>query len=279
MHALHLRLPKGFVLEERLARYADAIETSPSQFAGLWATACKPLDGSVSSAFREVHLDLGCGKGAFLVEAARRNPDVLFLGIDNEPVCIAYAAQAVCEAGLKNAVLIPGTAERLEVFFAPAELSRIYINFPTPHPKRRHATLRLTHVAQLATLRRFLAPEAKIIFKTDSTPLWLYSRPQFEMAGYDICWISDDVRRDHPGDPETGYEQRLTAQGAHVHGICAVASRKPIPHTDELALAEKAVSQSLVDYLPDDLNTMNYVPHGMEATVINLRNLKAKQQH
>ena len=71
MHALHLRLPKGFVLEERLARYADAIETSPSQFAGLWATACKPLDGSANSAFREVHLDLGCGKGTFLVEAAR----------------------------------------------------------------------------------------------------------------------------------------------------------------------------------------------------------------
>lgn len=86
------------------------------------------------------------------------------------------------------------------------------------------------------------------------------------------------MRRDHPGDPETGYEQRLTAQGAQVHGICAVSSHKPMPHTDELALAEKAVSQSLVDYLPDDLSTMNYVPHGMEATVINLRNLKAKQQ-
>ena len=99
------------------------------------------------------------------------------------------------------------------------------------------------------------------------------------MAGYDIRWASNDVRRDHPGDPKTGYEQRLTAQGAQVHGICAVANPKHIPSTDEIALAEKAVSQSLVDYLPDDLNTMDYIPHGMEATVINLRNLKAKQHH
>lgn len=289
MHALHLRLPKGFVLEERLVRYADVIELVPTQYAGRWAQACWPLEAGSSpndspasqaaapSAFREVRLDLGCGKGAFLVEAARREPDVLFLGIDNEPVCIAYAAQAIMQSGLKNAVVIPGSSEHLSEYFAPGELARIYLNFPTPFPKRRHARLRLTHVSQLAAFRRFLAPEAPVVFKTDSTPLWLYARTQFEMAGYKLCWNSDDVRRDYPDDPETGYERRLIAKGAQVRGIAAVVDADKHPSTQDLLQAEGAVSQSLVDYLPQNLNELDYMPHGMEATIINLRNLHAKQ--
>ena len=95
MHALHLRLPKNFVLEERLDRYADAIEAFPTSYAGRWAEACAPLTAQGLGRFREARLDLGCGKGAFLIEAARREPDVLWVGIDNEPICIAYTAQGI----------------------------------------------------------------------------------------------------------------------------------------------------------------------------------------
>ena len=90
MHGMHARLPKHFVLEERLERYRDYIEPDPYTWAGRWAAACAPVG---SEPFREVRLDLGCGKGSFTVEAARREPDVLFVGMDSEPVCIAYAAQ------------------------------------------------------------------------------------------------------------------------------------------------------------------------------------------
>ena len=65
MHALHARLPKNFVLEERLERYADSIEASPERWAGQWAEACHPLDAARDrTSFDEVRLDMGCGKGA-----------------------------------------------------------------------------------------------------------------------------------------------------------------------------------------------------------------------
>ena len=75
---MHARTPKHFVLEERLERYADFIEPAPQDYAGRWAEACYPLGGTSAAGgaasagrFREVRLDLGCGKGAFTVESAR----------------------------------------------------------------------------------------------------------------------------------------------------------------------------------------------------------------
>lgn len=90
MGAVHVRTPKNFVLEERLERYADAIETNPEAYAGDWREACAPAG---SKPFEHLHLDLGCGKGTYLVERAHREPDTLFIGMDQEPICIAYAAR------------------------------------------------------------------------------------------------------------------------------------------------------------------------------------------
>ena len=78
MGAVHVRTPKNFVLEERLDRYADAIETSPESYAGYWREACTPTGGKP---FARLHLDLGCGKGTYLVERAHRELDTLFLSL------------------------------------------------------------------------------------------------------------------------------------------------------------------------------------------------------
>ena len=138
MGSTRARTPKNFVLDERLERYRDAIEYIPAAYAGNWAQACWPLDPHADStsprSFREVRLDLGCGKGSYLVAAAQAEPDVLFIGIDMQPVCIAYASQRVIEAGIKNALLIPGSGEKLSHMFAPGEIASITLNFPTPHP-------------------------------------------------------------------------------------------------------------------------------------------------
>ena len=151
MHGMHARLPKHFVLEERLERYRDVIEPDPYHWRGHWASACAPAG---ATPFREVRLDLGCGKGSFTVEAARREPDVLFVGMDSEPVCIAYAAQRAVESGLPNVVFVPGTGMRIREMFAEGELGRIYLNFPTPFPRKRESHLRLVNLERLMDYRR-----------------------------------------------------------------------------------------------------------------------------
>ena len=278
MHALHARLPKNFVLEERLERYADSIEASPERWAGQWAEACHPLDAARDrTSFDEVRLDMGCGKGAFTVEAAAAEKSVLFVGIDFEPICIAYAAQKAEESGLDNVIFSPGVADKVTTYFAEGELSRIYLNFPTPFPRKKEAAQRLTHLDNLLRYRKILAPVATVLLKTDSYPLWGFSRTQFELAGYDIVWESDDARAERPNDPVSWYEERLSAQGATVYAIEATPAREPKRAAD--GTVEQTASLSLIDYLPEDLSTMTYVPHGMQGTVTNLRNLERKGIH
>ena len=350
---MHARMPKHFVLEERLERYGRAIEADPAHWRGRWAEACWPLlpaaqgpgnrtqrpasplpaagrpqsslpaashpdgrapvacrpqgstpaagrsgacspsasplgnsttaadpvqgtDARRSEGYGAVYLDLGCGKGSFLVESARRNPSALFIGMDAEPMCIAYAAQRVCESGVRNAVAVPGAADKLGAYFAPGELAGIALNFPTPHPKAHYARERLTSVAHLLGYRDLLAPGGAVTLRTDSLPLWRFSLETFRDAGYRTRWVSEDVRAEHPGLPATEYEMRLSAQGATVYGICA----EPAPLSEEAAQAALAAHKkprSLMDYLPEDVFSLGYVPYGMERAVENLRNRRLKR--
>lgn len=272
MHAMHARLPVHFVLEERLERYADAIETQPESYRGRWAQACWPMgargtDQQPQMAFEEVRVDLGCGKGAFIVESARREPNVLFVGIDAEPLCMAYAAQHVMEVGLRNAVVVPAVADALPRIFAPGEVARIHLNFPTPYPRKRDAPRRMVALERLLEYRRVLARGATVRLRTDSQPLRDFFLTQLELAGYRVTHSCEDERAEHPDDPSSEYERRLVAQGAPVLGVWATPTDDPAP-----AHVEQTASLSLVDYLPDDLFAGRYVPHGMQQTIVNLRN-------
>ncbi len=271
---MHARLPKHFVLEERLERYADAIEVCPTSFRGRWAHACWPLeepsaDGATlrGASFGEVRVDLGCGKGGFVTESARRTPDVLFVGVDAEPLCMAYTAQHIVEEGLRNAVVVPALGDALPRIFAPGEVSVIHLNFPTPYPRKRDASRRLVALERLLDYRRVLAPGGTVRLRTDSQPLRDFTLTQLAIAGYEVVYASEDERADHPDEPASEYERRLCSQGATVLGLWATPGAQP----DDLT---QTASLSLVDYLPKDLFEGGYVPHGMEQTVYNLRRRK-----
>lgn len=271
MHGMHARLPKNFVLEERLERYADAIELRPAAYAGCWAEACWPVGAPGAGRFREVRLDLGCGKGHFAAESAAREGDVLFVCVDAEPLCIAYAAQRACEAGLANMVVVPGAGDQVARMFGPSELALIHLNFPTPYPRKKESAKRLVILERLLEYRRVLAPGGQVVLKTDSQPLRDFALTQFALAGYDVVWASDDARAARPDDPSSEYEERLTAQGACVYGLAATPGADPGP-------VEQTAPLSLVDYLPTDLTGLGYVPHGMQGTVTNLRNRAIRAQ-
>ena len=270
MGAVHVRTPKNFVLEERLERYADAIETNPEAYAEDWRKACAPAGGEP---FEHLHLDLGCGKGTYLVERAAHEPNTLFIGMDQEPICIAYAAQRICEQELSNALVLPRGAASLPQLFAAGELDAITINFPTPQPKAKYAKKRLFHVDHLMLYRPLFAADATVTLRTDSKPLRDYALGQFAAAGYDTLWVSDDVRRDHPEHPETEYERRTREMGAAVYGICATPGAQP---SNEQLTAGRMQEQSLACYLPDNLDGLTYVPLGMEEAVENFKNRARK---
>ncbi len=255
------------MLEERIEKYRDYIEADPYSWAGRWAEACAPTG---AEAFREVRLDLGCGKGSFTVEAARREPDVLFIGMDSEPICIAYAAQRGFESELPNLVFVPGTGMRIREMFAPGELGVIYLNFPTPFPRKKDSKGRLVNLERLMDYREVLRDGGEVRLRTDSQPLFDFALTQVPLAGYEISWRSRDARGDHPDDPMSEYEERLSAQGALVNAYTAVPGPAP-EHPVQTA------EMSLAAYIPEDLSSFDgYAPHGMQGTIENLRNRAAK---
>jgi len=281
-------MPDDFTLEGYLERYGVVVERYPQRYAGLWRDATRGLGGGEAypdTPFREVRLDLGCGKGAFTVGSALREPDVLFIGMDVDPVSVAFAARLAVEADLHNLLFVPGREGVLQRMFAPGELSTIYLNFPTPHPKGREAHLRLVHRSRLDVYAGLLAKGGLLRLQTDNHALFAYTLGQLDRAGWRVTAATEDARSEFPATPETGYERRAVAMGAT---ICALdATPGEAPGTRDVTATPPAgtrnasagarmgipepLSESLYDYLPADLGSLGYVPPEMARAVAAMR--------
>ena len=271
MRTTRSRLNKGFSLEDRLAGATQSYEPNPAGWQGRWSRWA-PHESVRSEPYEHVVLDLGCGKGEYTVECAAARPDTLFVGIDVDGVCIVRCAERAIAQGVRNVVFVFNEEDAaLSEFFDEGELSAILLNFPTPFPKKKKAPLRLTYLDRLMAYRPLLAQGAPLRLRTDSMPMRDFSLTQLELAGYELLWNTDDVRSLFPDEPWSGYEQKLVAQGASVHGFAAVAGPEP-------ESVQQTAPLSLVSYLPDNLEEMEYVPHGMQGCVENLRNRNARER-
>ncbi len=268
------RLPKGFSLGERLAACSRNFEADPKSRAGQWRfwaseSRCR------ETPYAQVVLDLGCGKGEYTAALAAARPDTLFVGLDVDGVCAMRAAECAIAAGAPNAVFVLHDDSDLAETFAAGELAGILLNFPTPFPKKKKAPYRLTHFERLLAYRRLLAPGAAVRLRTDSMPLRDFSLTQLEIAGYELQWSTDDVRALFPDEPWSAYERKLVAQGAPVCGFSAVPKAGPAPENPQ-----QTAPLSLVSYLPEDIEDLAYVPHGMQGCIDNMKgrraNLRAK---
>ncbi len=262
-----MRQRKPTNLHLTLERYHAPIVDEPAVLSGRWVQTFMPHAPAL-------YLDLGCGKGSFLAETAHKHPDVLFVGVDNSPVCVARAAQKVVEKGLENVRLIIADADNLEDYFASGELDLIYLNFNSPFPKKKHAEKRLTHLNHLVRYRRLLNRGGRIDLRTDNVLYWRFSLVELDIAGYEILTHSDDLHRDarqFDAVLASEYDALTTTRGARVRYLQAQPgpARESYQQTTKLGLA---------DYLPEDIENFDEIPYGMEDTVTNMRNRKINAQ-
>lgn len=183
--------------------------------------------GGVKSAFADpslpLHLEIGCGKGGFICETARRNPGVNFLAMEREPNVLVSALEKARELELPNLMFFRGDADFvLEELFLPGELACIYINFCDPWHKNRHAKRRLTHRARLETYRTLLAPAGELRFKTDNLKLYNFSLEEFQ-AAFPPYFTTCDLHGSEYAAQNvmTEYEQRFSELGQPIYSIRA----------------------------------------------------------
>ena len=177
---------------------------------GRWREALMP-------GAREVHVELGCGKGRFTAGTAAEHPDVLFIAIEKVPDALVVAMERAMDLGLKNVFFVVGDAALLPDYFAPDEVDRVYINFCDPWPSNRHAKRRLTHRDFLNIYRQVLRTGGEIHFKTDNRPLFEFSLLEFPRAGYALSEVTRNLHENGPRGVMTDYEAKFFAQGLPIH--------------------------------------------------------------
>ena len=168
-----------------------------------------------------VHLEIGCGKGAFILETARRNPDVTYIAMEKVTDVAMIAAEKIQASGLTNVKLWNVGAEKLNELLKPGDVERIYLNFSDPWPKKKHTKRRLTYESFLDQYRAILVPDGGIHFKTDNRGLFDFSLEEMERCGYILKNVTYDLHNSiwNEGNVVTEYEANFSAKGFSINRV------------------------------------------------------------
>lgn len=164
----------------------------------------------------QLHVELGCGKGRFITQTAARYPHINHIAIEREAIVLAVAARlsrGILNDKDKNLAFLELDAVQLPDYFAPGEISRLYINFCDPwHRRKKWAKRRLTYVKFLEMYESLGIPE--IFFKTDNRILFEFSINQFSERGWIMRNISLDLHNSGIDDNiMTEYEEKFSELG------------------------------------------------------------------
>lgn len=167
-----------------------------------------------------VQMEIGCGKGQFVCEIAKRNPEINYIAVEKSANVIVQAVEKVIEAGLTNVRFIKGGAEYLPCYIPDGSIERLYLNFSCPYPKKRYANHRLTNKSFLALYDMMLADGAEIHQKTDNMHFFEYSINELSDYGFTIKNVSLDLHNSgFEGNVVTEYEKRFSDLGQPIYRL------------------------------------------------------------
>lgn len=165
-----------------------------------------------------IHLEIGMGKGDFIIQMAQKYPDINFIGVEKFDSVILRATQKLENIELNNLKLIRFDATDIQNIF-DKEIDTIYLNFSDPWPKNRHEDRRLTSKKFLEKYDNIFKTKKHIIQKTDNRHLFEYSLKSFTDYNYKIKTISLDLHKDEIDNVETEYEKKFVSLGYPIYMV------------------------------------------------------------
>ena len=174
-----------------------------------------------------IHLEIGCGKGAFTAAIAENNPDVNFVAIEMIANVAVAAMEKAKDAGLKNVRFMVINAEKLCDIFEENSVERIYLNFSCPYPKRRYTKHRLTHENFLNRYKIILKNGGEIFQKTDNEEFFDFSLEEYKRCGWELRNITRDLHSSEWAEDNiiTEYESRFLSLGQPIFRVEAINSK------------------------------------------------------
>ena len=170
-----------------------------------------------------LHLEIGCGKGQFICELAKRNPDINYIAIEVCDDVAVLACERVKNENLQNVRFMVCGAEYILKYFKESTIERIYLNFSCPYPKARYAKHRLTSPIFLPMYKELLKSGGEIHQKTDNMHFFEYSVERYSELGFKMKKVSLDLHNSgFEGNIVTEYEQRFLDLGQPIYRLEAV---------------------------------------------------------
>ena len=211
-------------LDEKIAENSRRLIENPRECKGKWSE----LFGNDLP----IYLEIGCGKGNFIVSHASREPNCNFIACEGQTSVVLRALEKAEEQSLDNLRIFIDFVHDLRDYFDEGEISGIYLNFSDPWPKARHAKRRLTYRDYLRNYKKILKPYGFIEFKTDNDGLFEFTLEEIAECGYEIIEMTRDLHGvTNEGDSGKGkhaaksaefmteYEKKFSSQGKNINFV------------------------------------------------------------
>ena len=171
-----------------------------------------------------IHIEIGMGKGQFIMKLAKEHPDINYIGIERYSSVLLRALQKMEIEPLPNIRFLCMDASIITEVFDKEEVAKIYLNFSDPWPKERHAKRRLTRRQFFERYDKILAGNGVVEFKTDNDDLFAFSMEEVAEAGWTLDAHTFDLHHDpvlNEGNVMTEYEEKFSSLGHPIHKLIA----------------------------------------------------------
>ncbi len=193
-----------------------------ARYRGTWADTFEHPENPL-------HIEIGMGKGKFILTMAKENPNINYIGIERYSSVLLRALEQLDNNNeyqeLTNIRFICMDAAELPEVFSVGEVGKIYLNFSDPWPKARHAKRRLTSHQYFERYEKILAFDGVVEFKTDNRALFDFSLEEVEIAGWVLLAKTYDLHNDptlNRGNVMTEYEEKFSSMGNPIHKLIAM---------------------------------------------------------
>ena len=213
-----MRLRKVKNALEKIQEYPNIVIQNAVSNKGKWNTLFKNDN--------PIYLEIGMGKGKFIIENAKRNPNINYIGLEVAESVLVRALEKLIDEPLPNLILLHEDAFELNNIFEDGEIDKIFLTFSDPWPKSRHAKRRLTCSNILNSYRKALKINGSLEFKTDNRKLFEYSILEFIKNGLEFKELSLNLHEDKEDIITTEYEDKFVAKGNVIYFVEVIKNGK-----------------------------------------------------
>ena len=201
--------------QDKLNEYPQYVPAEPTEYKGKWQSRFEKE--------QPIHIEVGSGKGQFIINMAKAHPEINYIAVEIQTSVIVSILEKQIEEALPNVQILHGDGSDLSEYFAPAEISLLYLNFSDPWPKTRHAKRRLTSPIFLKQYEGILPENGEVHFKTDNQGLFEHSLESMSEYGmyFKQVWL-DLHKSDFEGNVMTEYEEKFSSRGNRIYRLEAV---------------------------------------------------------